>query len=148
MKKIIILLLMLFFISCDNNEENQKIINGISWNMSKQEIKKNLSDKVLAAETENELVYRKVEMNVSEIYFREEMDLVDFYFKNNKLQIISGAIMRMNNNDNFQTLKKIQNECNHETNEKVNNYSCNLYESGSTLTLDIRYENPKYKGKN
>ncbi len=40
MKKIIILLLMLFFISCDNNEENQKIINGISWNMSKQEIKK------------------------------------------------------------------------------------------------------------
>ena len=109
MKKLMILLLMLFFISCDKNEENQKIIDGVSWNMSKQEIKKILSDKVLAAETGNELVYRKVEMNVSEIYFREEMDLVDFYFKNNKLQIISGAIMRMNNNDNFQTLKKIQN---------------------------------------
>ena len=103
MKKLMILLLMLFFISCDKNEENQKIIDGVSWNMSKQEIKKILSDKVLAAETGNELVYRKVEMNVSEIYFREEMDLVDFYFKNNKLQIISGAIMRMNNNDNFQT---------------------------------------------
>lgn len=58
MKKIMMLLLMLLLFSCNNNEGKQEIIEGINWNMSKQEIKKILSNKILAEEREDELVYR------------------------------------------------------------------------------------------
>ena len=68
-----------------------------------------------------------------------------FSFKNNKLQIIGGAIIRENNYENSEFLRDIIKNCNanQESEDKLNNYSCDLYEQGSSLMLDIRYYNPK-----
>lgn len=145
MKKIMMLLLMLLLFSCNNNEGKQEIIEGINWNMSKQEIKKILSNKILVEEREDELVYRRIKMNANEIGLDEEMNIVGFSFKNNKLQIIGGAIIRENNYENSEFLRDIIKNCNanQEPEGKLNNYSCDLYEQGSSLMLDIRYYNPK-----